>query len=387
MRYFELTDPLRGGEIIRTDGRKHYRFVFGPYQWERTTAFQAYITEGTEVTGQYRPISEEQAQKLLLERGKQLSALLKKADQIAQEAHKDQVDKAGKPYIAHPRAVAEMLEDWEEKIAALLHDVCEDTSWTIDRLRAAGFPERICQTVDLLTRPAGVSYGDYLKRLRDSRMARNVKLADLAHNMDLRRLPEPGPEDYARVEKYRKARQYLFGDISDFSEEVDERSAEKSVKRMTPAMEVYQRLRPLALGGRKIPHGVSNPVLRVRNGKLCLAFFVYTYNRADLQKGEISRPVSWMTADLTDGRLLEEIPCGEEDFSSAPPQERFSTENPSGMPPADFFPRVYALLDAVRQTYLDTGALPQADYGQYLSEILQAVPPAYHRFYRELSKL
>lgn len=386
MNYYVLTDALHAGEVIRVDGRRHYRFVFGSYQWERTTAFQAYLTQGTDCFGKYREITETQAQELLVQRGKLLSAWLQKADAIAEQAHRGQVDKSGRPYIEHPRAVAEALNDWEEKIVALLHDICEDTPWTVESLRAAGFSERICVAVDLLTRPDGMSYEAYLGRIRNNRLARNVKLADLGHNMDLQRIPNPTAKDRERAEVYRKARQYLFGDIPVAPQKAGEGAEERPVKAILSSKAIYQQLYPLALGGRKVPHGISNPVLRIWQEKLCLAFFVYTFSREDLHNGSVTRPISWMVADLENGQMLEEIPCSKEDFSSAGMKERFSTNNPNGTQPADFFQQTYAILDGVRQEYAETGNVNQSEYERYMEQMLRAVPPAYHRFYRELSK-
>jgi len=158
MNYYQLTDPLRSGQIIREDGRKHFRFVFGSYQWERTTLFQAYLTEGTPFFGKYCSVSEEKAMELLKQYGRNLAGLLQKADAIAEKAHAGQVCKGGEPYIEHPRTVAENLVDWEEKIVALLHDVCEDTPWTVKQLQAEGFPTHLCLAIDLLTKKEGQSY-------------------------------------------------------------------------------------------------------------------------------------------------------------------------------------------------------------------------------------
>ncbi|MBQ9167943.1 MAG: hypothetical protein IJX67_06000 [Oscillospiraceae bacterium] len=386
MQFYELTDSLRGGDVIMVDGRKHFRFSYGPYQWERTTLFLPYLTEGTSCFGKCRQVSEEEAQALLLKKGKLLAALLKKADKIAEQAHQGQLDKGGVPYIEHPRAVADDLSDMEEKIVALLHDVCEDTPWTVEELKANGFTPQICWAVDLLTHRSGDSYGAYLTRLRQNRIARNVKLMDLSHNMDLTRIPNPSQKDKDRVEKYKRARQYLYGDIASFEEDVDEHASHMAKAGPISCMNIYQALKPQALGGRKVPHGLSNPVLRSRDGKLYLAFFVYTYTRQELQSGAISRPVSWMLADLESGKLVEEIPCSREDFSRASRDGKYSTQNPNGKMPADFHQKTFGILDQLRQNYLQSGTLDQSAYETYMAQMLRAVPPAYHRFYQELSK-
>ena len=157
---------------------------------------------------------------------------------------------------------------------------------------------------------------------------------------------------------------------------------------LIPAMEVYQKIRPLALGGAKVPHGMSNPVLRNRNGRLCIAFFVYTYTRGELQNGAVRRPSSWITADLVTGELLERIPCSAEDFSDASNTEYFSTQNPNAdKATREYYLKTYALLDSVRKTVAETGSFPNDVYAEYMRSMFVAVPPAYHRFYRELSNV
>lgn len=162
---------------------------------------------------------------------------------------------------------------------------------------------------------------------------------------------------------------------------------QRGVSGLVPAMEVYQKIRPLALGGRKTPFGLSNPVLRRRGENLCLAFFVYTYTYADLQNKAVRRPSLWLTADLTTGQLLERIPCSNEDFSDAPFTEYFSTENPGALTLAKtHHQEAYAILDGVRAAAAQGGTVPETEYAAYLHRMLRAVPPAYHRFYWELSR-
>lgn len=138
--------------------------------------------------------------------------LYEKALQIAQKAHEGQHDKGGNPYILHPLAVAEKVEEPEAKITALLHDVVEDTDVTLERL-AGEFPQVIVEAVDILTKKKGPEYSleKYLDEICQNAIARTVKLADLEHNMDLSRIPEPTQEDYHRMEKYRKCTEFLLG--------------------------------------------------------------------------------------------------------------------------------------------------------------------------------
>lgn len=168
----------------------------------------------------------------------------------------------------------------------------------------------------------------------------------------------------------------------------DEQGNLYATAELIPAMDVYQKIRPLALGGVKIPHGISNPVLRKRDSRICIAFFVYTYTRGDLQNGAIRRPTSWITTDLVTGEILDRIQCADEDFSDASFTEYFSTNNPNaGKSTKEYYQSVYALLDSIRKTILENDSFPKDAYAEYMRSILEIVPPAYHRFYWELSNV
>lgn len=142
-------------------------------------------------------------------------ALYEKALRIATKAHAGQKDKGGHPYINHPLAVAEKVSRPEEKVAALLHDVVEDTEITLEDLWKE-FPPCIVTAVDLLTKKKGPDYSPekYLEAIRNNELARQVKLADLEHNMDIRRIPNPGEKDFRRLEKYQKNKEYLCGNFT-----------------------------------------------------------------------------------------------------------------------------------------------------------------------------
>ncbi len=130
---------------------------------------------------------------------------------IAERAHAGQVDKAGKPYIGHPAHVAVSVEGDKAKAVAWLHDVVEDTPMTFDDLRAAGIDDEVLAALELLTHDKTVPYMEYVAAIRENDLARTVKLADLAHNSDLSRLPEVTDADLQRVEKYRQAMGLLRG--------------------------------------------------------------------------------------------------------------------------------------------------------------------------------
>ncbi len=136
--------------------------------------------------------------------------LTKKALKLCFEAHKEQVDKSGIPYVFHPFHLAEQMEDEATTVAALLHDVAEDTDYTIDDLRSMGFPDEICAALTLLTHDDGVPYLEYVRTVKDNPIARAVKLADLRHNSDLTRLDRVDEDALQRVDKYKKAIEILL---------------------------------------------------------------------------------------------------------------------------------------------------------------------------------
>ena len=131
--------------------------------------------------------------------------LTKKAMKLCYAAHRDQVDKSGMPYVFHPFHLAQQMKDETSIVAALLHDVVEDTVYTLDDLRNMGFPEQVLEALALLTHEASVPYLEYVARVKENPIARAVKLADLRHNSDLTRLDYVDEKTMERVEKYRRA--------------------------------------------------------------------------------------------------------------------------------------------------------------------------------------
>ncbi|HEU0121725.1 MAG TPA: HD domain-containing protein [Bryobacteraceae bacterium] len=130
---------------------------------------------------------------------------LERAIALAAVAHEGQIDKAGAPYILHVLRVMLRLETAQECMAAALHDIVEDCGWTLDRLRAEGFPEPVVQAVHAVTRQDGETYEAFVLRAKADPIGRRVKLADLQDNSDLSRIAEPTERDRARLEKYRAA--------------------------------------------------------------------------------------------------------------------------------------------------------------------------------------
>ena len=131
--------------------------------------------------------------------------LTKKAMRIAFDAHKEQVDKGGMPYIYHPIHLAEQMDDEDSTCVALLHDIVEDTDITFDQLSKQGFPAEVIDAIKLMTHDEGVPYMDYVKQIKSNDVAKKVKLADLKHNSNLSRLNNIDNKTKERVEKYRQA--------------------------------------------------------------------------------------------------------------------------------------------------------------------------------------
>ena len=133
----------------------------------------------------------------------------KKALKLCFEAHKNQVDKSGLPYVFHPFHLAEQMKDENTTVVALLHDVVEDTEYTIQDLKNMGFEEEVIEAISMLTHDDEVPYEEYVSNLKSNPIASAVKLADLMHNSDLSRLEKVTEKDLKRVEKYKKAMEIL----------------------------------------------------------------------------------------------------------------------------------------------------------------------------------
>src|SRR5215813_11171448 len=98
-----------------------------------------------------------------------------------------------------------------EKMVAVIHDVVEDTDWTFEKLGLEGFPDEVIEALKCVTKRDGEEYEDFVKRSASNKIARKVKLADLAHNMDARRLSNVTEKDVERLKKYIRAWRFLKG--------------------------------------------------------------------------------------------------------------------------------------------------------------------------------
>jgi (p)ppGpp synthase/HD superfamily hydrolase len=131
---------------------------------------------------------------------------LNAAIQIAVDAHYGQVDKGGDPYILHPLRVMLSGQGEEERIVGVLHDVVEDTRYTLDELRHAGFSTPVIESLELLTRPERTTYNEYLACLVKDSLARRVKMYDLHDNL---RADRAGNISERLRDRYRRALNWL----------------------------------------------------------------------------------------------------------------------------------------------------------------------------------
>jgi (p)ppGpp synthase/HD superfamily hydrolase len=138
-------------------------------------------------------------------------ATLEDAILLAAQAHQGQRDRNGQPYVLHVLRVMLRVETDEQRTAAVLHDLVEDTPHSLEELRALGFDEHVVHAVDCLTHRDGEPYEAYVQRAASDPIARVVKVADLEDNMDLRRLDEITERDLARFQRYLAAWRWLKG--------------------------------------------------------------------------------------------------------------------------------------------------------------------------------
>jgi len=131
---------------------------------------------------------------------------LNAAIRIALDAHADQTDKAGLPYILHPLRVMLMMEDEPCRIVAVMHDVAEDCEHGWQDIDEAGFDDEILNAIDAVTRREGEAYFDYVRRAGANEIGKIVKLADLKDNLSPERRKSITS---ALVDRYEKAQRIL----------------------------------------------------------------------------------------------------------------------------------------------------------------------------------
>ena len=141
---------------------------------------------------------------------------LTKALRIAAEAHEGQNDRFGQPFVLHPiRVMLRMDPSKEEELtAALLHDVVEKSSWTLDDLEKAGFSQAVLDAVECLTKKPEEPYMEYIRRVRKNALAVAVKRADLEDHLEALRIRGMLDGDPERKARYEEAFRALRGTSS-----------------------------------------------------------------------------------------------------------------------------------------------------------------------------
>ena len=149
---------------------------------------------------------------------------LQRAIEIAVEAHKGQLDKAGNLYVLHPLRVMMNLDTEDEKIVGVLHDVVEDCEgWTWDRLRSEGFSEKIIDALQSVSKTPNEEvefsrlketgsedavrqhYFAFVRRAAANEIGRKVKVADIKDNLNISRIKILSNEDMIRLRRYEEA--------------------------------------------------------------------------------------------------------------------------------------------------------------------------------------
>lgn len=156
---------------------------------------------------------------------------------MAKEGHLEQKDLNGEYYINHVQTVVDIVKEkvkgFDDKgkyiQVAWMHDLVEDTEMTLENLRELGFEDEVVNAVEEMSNNKGLKYEDYIKNI-DSDYARVVKMADLKHNLDIKRLGKKSYEELtkgqkSRVNKYNKALECL-------SKEDEERRLEGIYRRV-----------------------------------------------------------------------------------------------------------------------------------------------------------
>lgn len=143
-------------------------------------------------------------------KNRKIMSTLGKAIALASNKFEDKLDKAGQPYILHCIRVMNSVNTTDKKIAAILHDVVEDTDITISDLLQMGFSPKVVGVINLLTHDKSVLYTDYIKLIGTNEIATEIKIADLIDNSNITRLKGIEEKDFKRMRKYHEAYTYLL---------------------------------------------------------------------------------------------------------------------------------------------------------------------------------
>ena len=150
--------------------------------------------------------------------------------------------------------------------------------------------------------------------------------------------------------------------------------------------EIVRQMNGKVLGGGKIPHTCSFPVLRKVDGALTVAIFTQLYTREQMSKRLMQRPTYWACAAVSDGGDFREFHCRETEFCTAPYERLYSRGEAKRTGTREDVDSLYRQMDDIRQKYIATGIIDAFAYKKYLTELFEIVPSGQINFYRELSK-
>lgn len=378
MSYYCLTDPIRNGDIVRAEGRKHYVYSFGPCCWVRTTVMMAYMNPASPLYRRYEAVDEKTAQEKVLQKARLLARLLPEAQALVKDHCAGARDADGAALTETLQAEAEHLPDLEQKLTALCAGL-EQCGVSAEQLAAKGFTPRILQAAALLCSSQGTEE-QRLAAIRANALARAVRMQKLEQE---RYVPVDAPaEQQERAARAQALYQYF---ALERREPPAVETAENEI--FVPAWNVYESVCRQVLAGNKLPHSVSNPVLRKKDGKIYLAFFITLYKREHLAEKQFPRPSYWALADLSTGKIHRQISCAEEDFSAQSFDRLYSMQPETTGTERPDLKALYAQLDEIRSGWLHNNEIPGVLYQDYLQKILTLTPPDYRVFYRELSKV
>lgn len=143
-----------------------------------------------------------------------------------------------------------------------------------------------------------------------------------------------------------------------------------------------------ALGGAKIPHGISNPVLRNVGGIVRVCYFVYTYDKEAMQSGNYRRPTEWIALDITEGNVIGRFDCAEVDFTTMPFDAMYSMNDDSVVKPDEsYFATMDQLFDIARASLIHGNKLDETAYSGYMNKLFAITPEKYRVFYKDLSNV
>ena len=209
MKYYILTDEKFGGEIFRYNDGTYERFVYGPNTWIESNLFNKYLDEKSSVFNMFDEIEEKKIVDILAKQIEKYERLWNVAYKFANRVHEGTRDRNGVDYIQHPIYVANQFEIYDFKIVGILHDVVENTSTKLEDLEKCGFPPKIINAIEAITRRDGEDYFDYLERLKHNYIDRKVNIEDVKHNLQEDRLKNLHNKEALR-KKYERAYEMLI---------------------------------------------------------------------------------------------------------------------------------------------------------------------------------